>query len=70
VNLNWDNIVANFKLLNTGATGKLFENNLALKMKNAEFLEDIESLLPVSAQYDPNAAYEWLMKEIIPRLKL
>jgi predicted nucleotidyltransferase component of viral defense system len=68
LDLNWDNIVASFKLLNIGASKKDFEKNLELKMRDAEFLEDIIPLLPSDADYNPHKAYDWFIKLIIPKL--
>jgi predicted nucleotidyltransferase component of viral defense system len=68
MNLNWDNIVSNFKLLKIGASAKQFESNLALKMENNEFLEDILPLLPNKYSYNAHEAYEWFFREIIPRM--
>lgn len=68
LNLNWKNIVASFKLLNIGASRKDFEKNLALRMENPEFLEDIIPLLPSGVNYDPVTAFDWFSKEIVPRL--
>lgn len=65
---NWDNIVESFKLLNIGASKKMFEQNLELKMKDAQFLEDILPLLPAGVTYDPQAAYKWFSEVIIPKL--
>jgi predicted nucleotidyltransferase component of viral defense system len=68
MNHNWDNIVASFKILKIGASKKQFEQNLELKMKNAQFLEDILPLLPAGVTYDPQAAYKWFLEVIIPKL--
>lgn len=65
---NWDNIVKSFKILNIGASKLDFENNLKEKMGNPEFLEDIIPLLPNDAKYDPEAAYVWFLKVIIPKM--
>lgn len=65
---NWDNIVENFKLLKIGASKKQFEDNLNLKMKDAQFLEDILPLLPASVKYDPHAAHKWFTEVIVPKL--
>lgn len=66
--LNWDNVVASFKLLKIGANRKAFEKNLSLKMEDKEFLEDILPLLPNNYSYNAQDAYEWFQKEIIPRM--
>jgi predicted nucleotidyltransferase component of viral defense system len=68
MNFNWDDIIATFKLLKIGASKKQFEKNLALKMKDDEFLEDIIPLLPNKYSYDAQEAYEWFLQEIIPRM--
>jgi predicted nucleotidyltransferase component of viral defense system len=68
MNHNWDNIVESFKLLKIGASKKQFEDNLELKMKDAQFLEDILPLLQTGVTYDPQAAYKWFLEVIIPRL--
>lgn len=65
---NWDNIVASFKLLNIGASKKQFEQNLELKMKDAQFLEDILPLLPTGVTYDPQVACKWFSEVVIPKL--
>lgn len=65
---NWDNIVGSFKLLKIGASRKQFEKNLALKMTDDEFLEDILPLLPNKYSYNTQEAYEWFLQEIIPRM--
>jgi predicted nucleotidyltransferase component of viral defense system len=68
MNHNWDNIVASFNILKIGASKKQFEQNLELKMKDAQFLEDILPLLPTDVIYDPHAAYKWFLEVIIPKL--
>jgi predicted nucleotidyltransferase component of viral defense system len=65
---DWDNIVSSFKKLKIGATQKDFINNLEEKMKDSDFLTDMNPLLPAGVNYNISDAYEWFMKEIIPRI--
>jgi hypothetical protein len=55
-------------LLNIGASKSDFEANLIDKMSDSRFLEDILPLLPNDVHYDPNVAYAWFVKVIIPKL--
>jgi len=68
MDFNWDNIVTSFKLLKIGASRKQFEKNLALKMDDDEFLEDILPLLPNNFSYSAQEAYLWFLQEIAPRM--
>jgi predicted nucleotidyltransferase component of viral defense system len=45
-----------------------FERNLALKMQDAAFLEDVRPLLPSDAGYDPLQAETLIRKELVSRL--
>lgn len=66
--INWDNVVNSFKLLKIGASRLNFEKNLADKIEDHEFLEDIIPLLPNDVKYDQKIAYDWFFKVIIPKL--
>jgi len=69
LDFNWDNIVDSFlKLEDIDVTGKIFEKNLAEKIKNQSFLEDTIPLLPKDISYNPQEAYNWFINEIIPRI--
>jgi hypothetical protein len=37
-------------------------------MKDQDFISDMTPLLPSGVQYNINEAYEWFVREIIPRL--
>ena len=45
-----------------------FERNIADKLTDPAFLEDIEPLLPVGAAYDPNAAAEAVLAQLVARI--
>lgn len=49
-------------------TQKQFLQNLELKMKDREFLDDTVSLLRVNEKYNQNLAYELIKNEIIKRI--
>lgn len=49
-------------------TQKQFLQNLELKMKDREFLDDTVSLLRVNEKYNLNLAYELIKNEIIKRI--
>lgn len=66
--VDWDNIVSSFKKLNIGANQKDFISNLEAKMKDQDFLTDMNPLLPDGINYNINEACEWFRKEIIPRI--
>ncbi len=68
LDLDWDKIVESFKKLKVDVTQKLYTENLAKKMQEKIFLEDLEPLLPVDVDYDIKMAYEWFVDEIIPLL--
>jgi len=68
LDFNWDNIVDSFLKLEIGVTREYFEKNIKDKIQNKSFLEDTIPLLPDDISYDPNEAYEWFVREIIPRI--
>lgn len=68
LDLNWGKIVESFKKLDIGASQKQYAQNLEEKMKDDGFLEDLGPLLPKNVNYDVHIAYEWFIKEVIPRL--
>lgn len=70
LSLDWDEVVASFHKLNVCASARELEKNLELKIKDAEFLEDIIPLLPVGVTYNAQDAYEWFLQEIIPRFEI
>lgn len=45
-----------------------FEANIASKLSSAEFLEDLQLLLPSEAEYDPREAARVVMDELISKL--
>lgn len=65
---NWNNIVSSFKKLKIGASRLDYEKNLQDKMKNQDFLIDMNPLLPAGVTYDIREAYEWFLQQILPRL--
>jgi predicted nucleotidyltransferase component of viral defense system len=67
-NADWGNIVSSFKKLNIAVSQKDFISNLELKMKDQDFISDMNPLLPSGVHYNINEAYEWFVQEIIPRL--
>jgi len=66
--VDWDNIISSFKKLNIGANQKDFISNLEDKMKDPDFLTDMNPLLPDGINYNINEAHEWFMKTIVPRI--
>lgn len=68
LNLDWNKIVDSFKKLNIGVSRSDFERNMEIKMKEPSFLNDMTPLLPSNVKYDVNKAYQWLLKEIAPKL--
>ena len=69
LDFNWDNIVDSFlKLENVNVTAKDFEKNLKGKIQNQSFLEDTIPLLSKDISYNHQEAYEWFLKEIIPKI--
>jgi predicted nucleotidyltransferase component of viral defense system len=52
----------------TPVTRAQFERNIADKLTDSTFLEDIEPLLPTGATYDPNAAAEAVLSRLVARI--
>ncbi|MCB9233937.1 MAG: nucleotidyl transferase AbiEii/AbiGii toxin family protein [Bacteroidia bacterium] len=50
-------------------TAREFEQNLLEKEMDLSFAGDLEGLLRPEISYNPEAAFEWLRKEIIPLLR-
>jgi hypothetical protein len=48
---------------------KLFDLNLAAKMKDPEFIQDMKALLKPGEKYDVHRAHAWFQKEILPKMK-
>lgn len=48
--------------------GKTYEKNLREKMKHPGFASDIESLLPDGASYDLDAAFNYVVQEVVSRI--
>lgn len=68
LDFDWNNIVDSFKKLDIGVTQRLYELNLGEKMKDSDFLTDLDPLLPTTYEYDIQDAYEWFKNKIIPLL--
>lgn len=68
LSLDWAQVINSFKQLNLGIPQKVYKKNLDLKMQDNEFLEDIKPLLPSNVSYNPKDAYQWFLKEILPKL--
>jgi predicted nucleotidyltransferase component of viral defense system len=49
---------------------KTYEKNLRDKMKHPGFASDIEALLPDGASYDLQAAFDYVVREIVSRIDL
>jgi predicted nucleotidyltransferase component of viral defense system len=48
---------------------KLFALNLAAKMKDPDFTQDMKALLRPGEKYDVHQAHDWFQKEILPKMK-
>jgi predicted nucleotidyltransferase component of viral defense system len=68
MNFNWEKIITSFHKLKIGASRLDFENNINEKMKDNEFLEDMDLLLPDGVQYDVQDAYEWFKRKVLPKI--
>jgi predicted nucleotidyltransferase component of viral defense system len=66
--VDWDKIIASYKLLNIGTSQKEFQDNMKEKEVDATFLNDMGPLLPSNVEYYIKDAFSWFYQTILPKL--
>jgi hypothetical protein len=66
--VNWDEVARCFLNIGLNVSAQTFQENLDLKMQRPAFKEDVTPLIPNDVDYDPQDAYTWFCRTIIPLL--